>query len=167
MTMDRTKLLVHVRRISSLLEKAIREGPDGTLEGKFSNEHPEFVHHASVFYLAGCMAYLENEGGIKSWDMTGLHHTDFDDFIASLPANHPIHSKQMSKASLDALVCIRNACVHNTDDLSGNRDPNSLAKVQGANLPGVVLTGAKVSLNPEFLEFARLATLMVRTYHGD
>ncbi len=60
---DRTKLLVHFRRLSGVLGSAIRNGPDGTLEGGFAAEHPAFVHHACAFYLIGCLAYLESENG--------------------------------------------------------------------------------------------------------
>jgi hypothetical protein len=167
MATDRTKLLVHVRRISSLFEKAFREGPDGSLDGKFAHEQPVFVHHALVFYLAGCMAYLENEGSVKSWEIRGTQHSDFDTFISSQQIDHPFRTNNISKAHLNALLCIRNACVHNSDDLSLNQDRSSTNKVQNVGIAGVVLAGTKVSLQPEFLEFVRLATLAVRKYHGD
>jgi hypothetical protein len=167
MTSDRAKLLVHVRRISDLFETAIRIGPDGTLEGKFRDEQPVFTHHALVFYLAGCMAYLENESGTKSWQIHGSSFTDFDVFIDSFEADHSFKTFSITKASLDALLCIRNACVHNSNDLSRNHDQGSLNKVMSAALPSVVVLGTIVSFKANFLEFVRLATLAVRMYHGD
>ncbi len=139
METDRTKLLVHARRISRLFETAIREGPDGTLEGKYGDEHPIFIHHSLVFYLAGCMAYLENESGAKSWEISGNLITDFDVFIGTFEMDHPFRKRNISKAALNALLCIRNACVHNSDDLSRNHDRDSVNKVRSATLPGVVL----------------------------
>jgi hypothetical protein len=167
MSPDRIKLLVHARRISGLLEGAIRNGPDGTLEGNFGTEHPLFVHHTLIFYLAGCMAYLENEDGLHSWHSAGVSFPDFDQYIASLPHDHRFQLYGVSKGSLDALVCIRNACVHNGCDLSLNRDRNSIGKVNSASVSGVSLSGTSISLQQEFLEFVRLSTIAVRAYHGD
>jgi len=82
---DRTKLLVHIRRISSLFENAMRNGPDGTLEGKFRHEHPTFINHSVGFYLIGCLAYLEGEDGIYSWNRPSLANSDFDAFANSYP----------------------------------------------------------------------------------
>lgn len=85
---DRTKLLVHLRRLSSVLEHAIRNGPDGTLDGKFETEHSSFVHHACAFYLIGCLAYLEGEDRAYSWDIPSGAHDDFDAFSNGNEVGH-------------------------------------------------------------------------------
>lgn len=63
------------------------------------------------------------------------------------------------------LAQIRNAIVHNGDDLAKNTKPDSLAMVTAASLPGPA--GSFVSLEAPFLDFVRLATLAVRNYHGE
>ncbi len=166
---DRKKILVHTRRISNLIERAIRDGPDGSLEGKFADEHPIFVHTILGFYLAGNLGYLESEDGSYSWNRNGTTENDFDVFASNFPA-HPkdsFASKNISKNNLKALSHIRNAVIHNNGDLSLNHSANSLSEVQNANLPGVILNGSVVTLESEFLEFVRLSTLAVRFYHGD
>lgn len=175
---DRTKLLVHLRRLSGVLESAIRNGPDGSLEGKFSAEHPAFVHHACAFYLIGCLAYLEGEGGEaesgkRSWDgASASHAVDFDNFVASFPPRHSFRSRGVSTAAMRALVDIRNAVAHVDGDLAKldrmrKKGIDVVAEVSLANLPGVVITGSVVTLEAPFLEFGRIATLAVRNYHGE
>jgi len=166
---DRTKLLVHIRRISSLFENAMRNGPDGTLEGKFRHEHPTFINHSVGFYLIGCLAYLEGEDGMYSWNRPSLANSDFDAFANSYPPppKESFSSIGITKANLDALACIRNAVAHNNGDLAENKDINSLAKVNVANLSGVTLNGSVVTLKEELLGYVRLSTLAVRNYHGD
>lgn len=169
---DRTKLLVHLRRLSTLFEGAFRNGPDGTLEGKFAEEHPTFIHHSCAFYLAGCLAYLEGEDGSYSWEIPSAYHTDFDSFVSTHPS-HPTRSKEsfdsrgINRASMNALACIRNALVHHAGDLDKNRNNHSVTIVQAANIRGVSLAGTIVNLDAPFLGFVRLATLAVRNYHGD
>lgn len=166
---DRTKLLVHLRRLSGLFDSAFRNGPDGTLEGKFAAEQPIFVHHGNAFYLAGCLAFLEGEDGLYSWNRASSSHPDFDSFVASYPAHpkDPFSAKGINKSALDALVCIRNAVTHNDGDLAKNKNKQSVAIVSRANLPGVSLHGTEVHLAAQFLDFVRLATLAVRNYHGE
>lgn len=166
---DRTKLLVHLRRLSGLLERAFANGPDGTLEGKFAAEQPFFVHHSCAFYLAGCMAFLEGEDGSYSWNIPSANNPDFDSFVASYPAapKPSFGARGITKAAMDALACIRNAVVHHAGDLAKNRNQQSVAIVSGANLPGVSLVGTVVHLEAPFLGFVRLATLAVRNYHGE
>jgi hypothetical protein len=166
---DRTKLLVHLRRISSLFEHSFRNGPDGSLDDKFTTEHPTFIHHSCGFYLGGCLAYLEGEDGAYSWNKRGTQHADFDTFVATYPAppNQSYASRGINKATLNALALVRNAVVHNGDDLVKNKDPQSLAIVTAANLPGVSLHGNLIMLHEPFLEFVRVATLAVRNYHGE
>jgi len=166
---NRTKLLVHIRRISGLFESAIRNGPDGSLEGKFQHEHPTFINHSVGFYLIGSLAYLEGEDGTYSWNKPSQANSDFDVFASSFPPSpkQSFMSRCITKANLNALACIRNAVAHNDGDLAKNTDTNSLAKVTTANLPGVTLNGSVVTLEEELLEYVRVSTLAVRNYHGD
>ncbi len=64
---NRTKLLVHLRRLSDLFQNAFSHGPYGTLDGKYRAEHPVFVHYGCAFYVAGSFAFLEGEDGTRSW----------------------------------------------------------------------------------------------------
>lgn len=166
---NRTKLLVHLRRISGLFANAIRNGPDGSLEGKFQVEHPTFVNYSLGFYLVGCLAYLEGEDGSYSWNKSSLHHSDFDTFAAVYPGQPKASysARGITKSNLNALACIRNAVAHHDGDLAKNRDPNSLPMVAAAGLPGVILSGSVVTLEADFLEFVRLAALAVRNYYGE
>lgn len=169
---DRTKLLVHFRRLSGVLESAIRNGPDGTLEGKFAAEHPVFVHHACSFYLIGCLAYLEGEDGAYSWELPSPSHSDFDMFAAGYPPppNTPYLSRGISKASLRTLADIRNAVAHHAGNLSQLRRAKSVdivSQVAAAQLPGVSLCGTVITLEAPFLEFVRLAALSVRNFHEE
>ena len=68
---------------------------------------------------------------------------------------------------MNALAQVRNAVVHNGDDLAKNTNPQSLAMVMGANLPGVSIHGSVVTLEAPFLDYVRVATLAVRNYHGE
>lgn len=166
---DRIKLLVHLRRLSNLFEGAFRNGPDGTLDGRFAGEHPTFVHHGCGFYLAGCFAYLEGEDGACSWNKAGAQSSDFDVFVASYPASpkQSFTERGINKASMNALVHVRNAVVHNGNDLGKNTNRQSHSMVKAANFPGVLLQGSVVTLDVPFLDFVRLATLAVRNYHGE
>lgn len=169
---DRTKLLVHFRRLSGVLERAIRNGPDDTLEGNFAAEHPVFVHHACSFYLIGCLAYLEGEDGAYSWDLPSASHSDFDTFAGAFPPppKASFLSQGISKVSLRALADIRNAIAHHAGDLSQLRRAKSVdvvGQVTAANLPGVSMSGSVVTLEAPFLGFVRLAALAVRNYHGE
>jgi hypothetical protein len=166
---DRTKLLVHLRRLSDLLGKALREGPDGTLDGKFATEHPIFVHHSCAFYLAGCLAFLEGEDGSYSWNRDGVSSANFDAFVTGYPVSpkRSFGARGISKANMNALAQVRNAVVHNGDDLARNTNPQSLAMVMAANLPGVSIQGSVVTLEAPFLDYVRVATLAVRNYRGE
>lgn len=166
---DRTKLLVHLRRLSGLFEKAFRNGPNGTLEGKFAAEQPVFIHHGCAFYLAGCLAFLEGEDGAYSWNKPGASNSDFDTFVAGYPAppKTSYGARGISKASMNALAQVRNAVIHHGGDLAKNINQQSMAMVTAANLPGVTLLGSVVSLEAPFLDFVRVATLAVRNYHGE
>jgi len=166
---DRTKLLVHLRRLSNLFDKAFRNGPDGTLEGNYASEHPKFVHHGCAFYLAGCLAFLEGEDGVYSWNLPGKNDVDFNAFVATNPTSpkESFLTRGIAKESMNALAEIRNAVTHNNGDLTQNRNQQSLTMVIEANLPGVVLSEGTVTLESPFLEFIRVSTLAVRHYHGE
>ena len=166
---DRTKLLVHLRRLSGLFEHAFRHGPDGTLDGKFAAEHPIFIHHSCSFYLAGCLAFLEGEDGAYSWNYPGVNFSDFDNFVSNYPTSpkDSYSARGINKATMNALAEIRNAVTHNNSDLGQNRNQQSLSMVTAANIPGVNLSGSVVTLEAEFLNFVRIATLAVRNYHGE
>jgi len=160
----RAELLIYLRRISGLFEHAFRHGPDGTLEGKFEEEHPLFIHHSCSFYLAGCLAFLEGKDGAYSWNDPG-----FDSFVLSNPPSpkDSYDSRGINRTTMNALAEIRNAVTHNNSDLAQNRNQESLTIVTTANIPGVNLSGSVVALEAEFLEFVRVATLAVRNYHGE
>ncbi len=166
---NRDKLLVHLRRISGLFENAFRNGPDGTLEGKYALEHPIFIHSSCGFYIAGCLAFLEGEDGAYSWNTEGVDGSDFDTFVANHPSSpkDSYHSRGINKVNLDALAEVRNAVIHNDCDLARNRNTNSAEMVKKANLPGVILSENVVTLEAEFLEYVRIATLAVRNFHGE
>lgn len=169
---NRTKLLVHFRRLSNLLNSAIRNGPDGTLDGHFAAEHPEFVHYACAFYLIGVLAYLEGEDGAYSWNASAQNGLSFNDFTRSHPPSprKNFESKGINTASLRALADIRNAVVHHAGDLKKLRraaETDIATEIAGLHLPGLVLNGTVVTLEEPFLEFTRVASLAVRSYHGE
>lgn len=166
---DRTKLLVHLRRLPELFAKAFADGPDGTLEGKFEAEQPIFTHYGCAFYLAGCLAFLEGEDGAYSWTKSSASDPDFDTFVGHYPAppKTAYGARGINRASMEALACIRNAVTHNAGDLSKNRNPQSVAIVAAASLPGVTLVGPVVKLEAAFLGFVRVAALAVCNYHGE
>jgi hypothetical protein len=166
---DRTKLLVHIRRISTLLEGAFRNGPDGTLEGKFGQEHLTFIHYSCAFYLSGCLSFLAGEDGEYSWNTNSPKYGGFDAFAANQPPapRASFASRGIDKAAMNALACIRNAVIHHDGDLSKNRNKQSLATVSSANIPGVKLNNSEVVLETPFLEFVRVATLAVRNFHDE
>jgi hypothetical protein len=169
---DRTKLLVHFRRLSDLLASAIRNGPDGSLDGKFADEHPHFVHHTCAFYLAGSLAYLEGEDGEYSWNSPSPQHTDFDSFTQAFPAppRQCFRNRGVTRASMGSLADVRNAVTHHAGDISKIRrakKANVVAELAAANLPGIVVTGTVVTLQAPFLDFVRVAGLAVRNYYGE
>ena len=152
-----------------MFENAFQYGPDGTLEGKFEAEHPEFVHYSCTFYLAGCLAFLEGEDGAYSWSKPGVNTPDFDSFASKNPSppKDSYSVRGINKTTMDTLAEIRNAIIHNNGDLAKNRNQKSFSMVSSANIQGVNLTGSVVTLEAEFLGFVRVATLAVRNYHGE
>ena len=166
---DRTKLLVHINRISTVFANAIAHGPDGSLEGKFKDEHPHYINHSLGFYIMGCLAYLTSEEGEYSWKKKSSTYNSFDEFARSFPEapRECYFERGITESSLDAIACIRNSVAHNNCDLAENKDRKSLEKVTEANLPGVILDGSIVTLEEPILGFVRQATYAVRRYHGD
>ena len=165
---NRNKLLVHINRLNTVFNNAIEYGPDGSLTGKFKEEHPLFIHHSIGFYLIGCFAYLASEKGDYSWNKPGNEFTCFDTFAKVHPVKKESYfDRGITKSSLSALACIRNAVAHNDCDLSLNRDPSSLSQVKNTHLPGVILEQNEVRLEKDLLGFIRIATYSVRHYHGE
>lgn len=164
---DRAEFLFYGRRLHNVLRMAINNGGDGSPH--WENNPKLCQHHACATYLISGLAYLEGIYGVKSWDQPGANHNDFDAFIAASPR---LNNKNISKAGLDALVCIRNALTHNGGDLSKNADPSSLAKVTAANIVGVSLNGPMVTLESDdkgidFMAYPRISVVAVAQYHGD
>jgi hypothetical protein len=166
---DRSKLLVHLRRLSQMFQWTFTNGPEGIINDKWRTEQPDFIHYGCAYYLLGCLAFLEGGDGSYSWNKASVSDSDFDTFAA----RYPVAPKQsyamrgINKTSMDALACIRNAVAHHDGELSKNRDSQCMSKVLAANLPGVTLVGNVVKLEEAFLEFVRVATLAARNYHGE
>ena len=126
------------RRFHNLFRNVIENG-DGRDPEVLAKERPVFEHFSSGMYLSGCLAYLEGVYGKAPWNQR-LSGKDFDTFLANHPEPHQrenFRKAGISKAGLNALVCIRNAYIHNASDLSKNKDKNSLQKVTSVALPGV------------------------------
>jgi len=164
---DRAEFLFYGRRLHNVSRMAINNGGDGSSHWE---ANPKLcAHHMCATYLISGLAYLEGIYGTKSWHETGAKHSDFDAFIAASPR---LAKGNISKAGLDALVCIRNALTHNGGDLSKNADPSSLAKVTAANIEGVSLNGPIVTLksdrkSTDFMNYPRVSVVAVAQYHGD
>ena len=166
---NRSELLIHLNRLSTVLGKAIRQGPDGSLEGKFATEHPAFTHYACAFYLAGCLSFLEGRDGSYSWNQTNASGQDFDSYVPTFPVppRDSFAAMGINATSMDAMAQIRNAVVHHDGDLAQNRNQQSLTMVTAANLPGVTLNGSVVQLEEPFLDHVRFSALAVRRFHGE
>lgn len=187
---DRRKLVVHLRKLHTLVENAIKQGPDGEWDPilrpglKKPDWAPEFIHYANALYLIGVLAYLEGEGDEYSWNERG--RSDFDSFDSFANAEgtkvtvedtrgraifewRTFAQQEITKANLDALVQVRNAVAHNDGDLNQNRNPNPLAMVTAADFPGVKFTtGSIITLEDEsFCRYVRKAALAVRRYYND
>lgn len=130
-------------------------------------EKPLYVHYACGFYLAGILAYLEGENGSYSWNQQLPMQVDFDAFATANPTSNTFASQGITRSNLDALAQLRNAIVHYDGDLTQNRNQKSLAMVQAANFPGMVLNGTVAKLEESFLVYVRMSALAVRNYFGD
>lgn len=166
-TEDRTDFLMIGRRLPEAFTHYFNDG-GGREAKKWAVERPHFEHVACGIYLAGCLAFLEGrykpKGEPAPWNRPGVRGENFDVFVEE---NANFVKAQVSECGLDALICIRNAFTHNYNDLAGNRDNESLEKVEGAAIKGVHLEGSVVSLDGSFMEYVRLAFVAVTQYHGD
>ena len=157
------------RRLHNALRSAV-EDPDHYESGRVTRE--DFEHYACAMYLAGTLAFLEGKYGINPWATHGSMPS-LDEFLANQnePRATKLRTAGISGAGIQALVCIRNAAVHNDGDLAKNLDKHALEKVRAQNIPGVVLNGSIVQLisnyNIDFMEYVRKSFLAVSMQHGD
>jgi len=167
----RTELLMYSRRLHNAFRDAIEDGDGRTDEHWLYVERPLFEHYTCSMYLSGVMSYLEDKYGRQPWNTNGANYTTFESYIA----NSGIKSFQhwmLNCQKIEALVCIRNAVVHNGGDLSKNHDQNSLNKVTIAEIPFISINNSVVTLHStdyqaDFMEFVRQCFLAVCMYHGD
>lgn len=166
---DRTEFLILGRAMHNALRKAIDE--EDWPHERISEIRPFFEHYSCVMYLSGTLTYLEDKYGTRPWNKTGSDFKNFDDYVYSCKIKS-FKIKGVSTGLLEALVCIRNAVIHNGSDLSKNRDTDSYAKVLEQNIPNITLNGTIVKLNSsdysnDFMETIRQCYLAVAMYHGD
>jgi hypothetical protein len=147
------------------------ENGDGSDPVKWAAERPVFEHYACGMYLSGCLSYLESTYGKAPWKSSTTR--TFDQFISSRPAKQLSNYSRLgiSENGIEALVCIRNAFVHNNSDLALNKDKSSLTKVARAALPGIHINGSTFELSSnnkeDFMAYVRLALVAVAQFHGD
>lgn len=159
---------MYARRLHNAFRDAIEDGDGRTDEHWLNVERPVFEHYTCSMYLSGVMSYLEDNYGRNPWKLNGANHSAFENYID----NSGITSFQnwgLDSQKLDALVCIRNAVVHNGGDLSQNHDQNSLSKVTAANIPFITINNSVVKLHStshqdDFMEFVRQCFLSVCMY---
>jgi len=169
--LNRIPFLMFGRRFHNLFRTSIENG-DGRDEITLAQERPIFEHYACVMYLSGCLAYLESTYGRCAWNIN-QNGIDLDTFTTNNPAppKTSFSNRKISKASLDALVCIRNAVIHNNNDLAQNNDTASLSKVIAASIDGVSLNGSIVTLSStqqeDFMSHVRLCLVAVAQFYGD
>ena len=160
------------RRFHNLFRNNIENG-DGRDEETLKKERPVFEHYACGMFLSGCLSYLENTYGQSPWRNNQNSKVDFDTFLLHLPEKQKRNfAKQgVSESGMEALVCIRNAFIHNNSDLNQNRDTNSLSKITSENLPGVTMHKGVVTLGSsnteDFMEYVRLSLVAVAIFYGD
>ncbi|WP_415405742.1 hypothetical protein ACLHDG_08225 [Sulfurovum sp. CS9] len=169
---DRIPLLVHARRFHNLLRNNI-ESDDGRGEEVLIEERPVFEHYACGMYLSACLAYLDNKYGQSSWKNNNNSTDDFDTFLLSLSEKQQRNFTRLaiSESGIDALVCIRNAFIHNNNDLKKNTDKKSLLKVSSVKIPGITLNDGVFILTSnnteDFMQYVRLSLVAVAIYYGD
>lgn len=168
---DRTKFLIHARRLHNALRHAV-ENMDVAPE-KLAVERPLFEHFASGIYLTGCLASLEGKYGTQPWLPKIPKQVSLDQFLKQLPPKVAgvFSAAGISQSGVEALICIRNAIIHNDGDLAKNTDKSCLAKVTAAKLPGVVISGSVVTLSStlsiDFMEYVRKSLISISLFHGD
>ena len=162
--------MIFGRRLHNALRKVIEDGDGRTDDQWLKTERPRFEHYACGMYLSGVLAYLEDKYGVRPWNSPGSTLPDFTAYSAA-ESNERLRSEGISIQSLEALVCIRNAVIHNGGDLSKNNDTDSESTVRDASIPGVVLTGTIVQLvsnrKVDFMEHVRLSLIAVARYYGE
>lgn len=169
---DRTAFLMFGRRFHNSFRTTFENGLGGD-QNQWAAERPLFEHYSCAMYLTGCLAYLEETYGRNAWISSPVHASDFDNFLHSCPdpARTNFQKRGICKAGMEALICIRNAVIHNSGDLSQNNDSSSLRKVTLAAVPGVVLNGSIVSLvsnrQIDFMAYVRLSLVAVAQFQGD
>ena len=168
---DRTELLMYARRLHNALRSIIDDGDGRTDEHWINVEKPIFEHYVCSMYLSGVLSYLEDKYGQRPWNLDGESYSNFNQYIE----NSGIKSFQLlelSSSKIEALVCIRNAVMHNGGDLSKNRDINCFDKVHSENIPNIFFDGTVIKLKSsnyqdDFMEFVRQSFLAVAMHHGD
>ena len=168
---DRSEFLIFGRALHNALRHSIEDGDGRKDEEWISNLKPHFEHYSCVMYLSGFIAYLEDKYCVRPWEKPGNKYSDFDDYIANCKIKS-FNTIGVSKDLLDALVCIRNAVIHNGGDLSKNRDKNSYSKVISQKIPNISLKGPVIKLHSsdysnDFMEIVRQCCLAVAMYNGD
>jgi hypothetical protein len=165
----RSETLTLGRRLHDALRHAI-EDDETYAGGRVTRSH--FEHYACSMYLAGTLAFIEGKYGKNAWRKSA-NRAGLDEFLATKDDKRKttLHRAGISEAGLHALVCIRNAVVHNDADLARNNDRRSIRKVSSASLPGVQLDGSTVRLrstnSEDFMEYVRKSFVAVSMLHGD
>lgn len=164
-----SEVLTLARRLHNALRHAV-EDPDNYHSGKVMRE--DFEHYACGMYLAGTLAFLEGKYGTQFWQGSGTV-PNLDAFLSEpdSDAGETLRNAGISELGLSALVCIRNAIVHNDSNLSKNKDTKSVRTVAAANIPGVTVSDSVVHLvsscNVDFMEYVRKSFVAVSMQHGD
>ena len=163
----RSEVLTLGRRLHDALRHAV-EDPENYHSGKVTKD--DFAHYACSMYLAGTLAFLEGKYGTQPWQASDAA-PNLDAFLAE-PGNkrkEGLRNARVSETGLKALVCIRNAVVHNDGDLSKNRDETSIVTVSTASIPGVSVSGSVVRLvschHVDFMEYVRKSFVAVSMQH--
>lgn len=165
----RSEILTLGRRLHNALRYAV-EDSDNYHSEKVSRK--DFEHYACGMYLAGTLAFLEGKYGTKPWQASGSL-LNLDAFLSELGDKRALQLKNegISESGLQALICIRNAVVHNDGNLSKNTDRDSALKVSIAAIPGVTLSDSVVQLSTshdlDFMEYVRKSFVAVSMQHGD
>lgn len=168
---ERTELLMYARRLHNAFRDIIEDGDGRTDNQWLKVERPIFEHYTCSMYLSGVISYLEDKYGKRPWSINGAHNTTFEHYITNSGVKS-FQVRELNCQKLEALVCIRNAVVHNGGDLSKNHDQNSLNKVTTACIPYISIDDSKVTLHStsqqaDFMDFVRQCFLAVCMYHGD
>ena len=123
----RSAVLTLGRRLHSVLTRAISDS-DTYIGGRVTPE--DFQHYCSAMYLAATLAFIEGKHGRRAWK-SSTAHIGLNDFLILRDDKRKVTllNANVSEAGIDALVCIRNAVVHNDADLAQNSDPRCLQRV--------------------------------------